>query len=92
MNEIISYIAGTLRNPKAASDFVSEVEKAINGRVQSTEVFEQYANIAEHEYPYYTIRVKNYTVFYVVIPEGSSKVMEVRRLLYSRRIFSSSLI
>jgi hypothetical protein len=33
------------------------------------------------KYPYYRIQVKNYTVFNVVIDD----VMEVRRIIYSRR-------
>lgn len=81
LNEIIEYIAGTLGNPIAASSMVSEVEKAIYDRLQSAEVFEQYELNSKHELPYYKIHVKNYTIFYVVI----GNVMEVRRIIYSRR-------
>ena len=34
---------------------------------------------------YYRIYVKNFTVYYVVIPMGEKKIMEVRRLLYNRQ-------
>ena len=81
LNEIIDYIAGTLGNPIAASAMIDEVEKAIYERLQSAESFEQYELNSEHDYPYYKIRVKNYTIFYVVI----GNVMEVRRIIYSRR-------
>ena len=81
LSEIIDYIAGTLGSPIAADAFVDEVEKAINDRLQSAESYEKYDSCFEREYPYYTIRVKNYTIFYVVIND----VMEVRRIVYSRR-------
>lgn len=81
LNEIIDYIAGTLGNPIAASTMIDEVEKAIYERLQSAESFEPYELNDNHEYPYYKIHVKNYTVYYVVI----GNVMEVRRLIYSRR-------
>ena len=85
LNEIIDYIAGTLRNPIAASAFVTDVERSINERLENPESFEKYERSDEHEYPYYRIRVKNYTVFYVVFQEGKTRIMEVRRILYSRR-------
>ncbi len=34
---------------------------------------------------YYRIYVKNFTVYYVVIPMGDRKIMEVRRFLYNRQ-------
>lgn len=88
LNEIIDYIAGTLGNPIAASALVSEVEKSIHERLQSAESFEKYEKSTEHPLPYYRIRVKNFTVFYVVLSEGSPRIMEVRRILYSRRDFA----
>ena len=81
LNEIIDYIAGTLGNPIAASAMVDEVEKAIHDRLQSAESFEQYELNDNHEHPYYKIHAKNYTIYYVVI----GNVMEVRRIIYSRR-------
>lgn len=35
----------------------------------------------DRQYPYYRISVRNYTIFYVVIDD----VLEVRRIVYSRR-------
>lgn len=35
----------------------------------------------ERQYPYYRIYIKNYVIFYVVL----GNVMEVRRIVYSRR-------
>ena len=34
---------------------------------------------------YYRIYVKNFTVYYDVIPMGDRKIMEVRRFLYNRQ-------
>ena len=89
LNEIIDYIAGTLGNPIAASALVSDVEKSIYERLQSAESFEKYDSSSEHEHPYYRIRVKNFTVFYVVLNEGASRIMEVRRIIYSRRNYAN---
>lgn len=43
--------------------------------------FEPYHSAKDRQYPYYRISVRNYTIFYVVIAD----VMEVRRIVYSRR-------
>lgn len=81
LNEIIDYICHDLQNPIAAEHMVDEVEKAIYERLHCAEAFEPYHSAKERQYPYYRISVKNYTVYYVVI----GNVMEVRRILYSRR-------
>ena len=76
LNEIVDYIAGRLQNPQAA-----DVRLAIQERQECAEAFEAYPSTKERQYPYYRIYVRNYTIFYVVIGD----VMEVRRILYSRR-------
>jgi len=81
LNEIIDYICMDLQNPAAAENMVDAVEKAIHERLSCAEAFEPYHSARERRYPYYRISVKNYVIYYVVI--GS--VMEVRRILYSRR-------
>lgn len=75
------YIAHVLQNPAAALRLVEETERAIMKRLESPLAFEQYHSVKEREHPYYRIRIKSYTVFYVVIDD----VMEVRRFVYSRR-------
>ena len=48
------------------------------------ESFEPYHSKKERLYPYYRIYVKNYTIYYVVIPAGTNeKIMEVRRILHN---------
>ncbi|MCD8353454.1 MAG: type II toxin-antitoxin system RelE/ParE family toxin [Clostridiales bacterium] len=81
LNEIVDYIANRLKNPIAAEALVDDVQKAIQERLFCAESFEPYPSARERQYPYYRISVRNYTVFYVVIDD----VMEVRRIIYSRR-------
>ena len=81
LNEIVDYIAGRLQNPQAAEVLVQDVQHATQERLECAEAFEAYPSARERQYPYYRIYVRNYTIFYVVIGD----VMEVRRILYSRR-------
>ena len=81
LSEIVDYIAITLQNPIAADALVDAVENAIEERLSCAESFEPYRSTKERRYPYYRIQVKNYSIFYVVIGD----VMEVRRIIYSRR-------
>ena len=78
------YIANKLQNPQAATDLIDATANAILERLPNAEAFEPYHSRKERRYPYYRIYVKNYIVFYVVIPEGNQKVMEVRRFLFSK--------
>ncbi len=81
LNSIVDYISRQLQNPIAAKKLVDEVEAAIMKRFSNAESFEAYQSLSVHPYPYYYIKVNNYLVFYVVIDD----VMEVRRIVYSRR-------
>ena len=65
----------------AARNLVNEVEAAIMKRLPNAESFATYQSLAVHPYPYYYIQIHKYLVFYVVIDD----VMEVRRIIYSRR-------
>ena len=84
-NEAITYISDTLKNQVAAQRLIDDIEKAILDRLPRAESFMMYPSSRERENQYYTIRISNFTVFYVVLNEGTCKIMEVRRLLYSRR-------
>lgn len=81
LNEIVDYISINLRNPIAANKLVDDVEAAILDRLSSPLAFEPYSSKNPHPYPYYRINIRNFSVFYVVIGD----VMEVRRIIYSRR-------
>lgn len=88
---VTSYIAGTLNNKILASKLVEDVERAILERLESPLIFEGYRTERNRKYTYYRIKVRNYFVFYVVLNEGNSRIMEVRRFLYGRRYLSSFL-
>jgi mRNA-degrading endonuclease RelE of RelBE toxin-antitoxin system len=75
------YIAYRLKNHAAADRLASDVEGAVLKRLESPESFEKYDSKKKREHPYYRIRIRNFTVWYVVI----DNVMEVRRLLYNKR-------
>lgn len=81
LNEIVDYITFRLKNPIAAESFVNAVESAIMKRLPFAEAFEPYPSKRDRQHPYYRISVKNYMIFYVVIDD----MMEVRRIIYSRR-------
>lgn len=81
LNQIVDYIMHHLESPEAAANLVSDVEEAIKKRCTCAEAFEPFQSNRDRQHPYYRIYVHNYTVFYVVIGD----VMEVRRILYSRR-------
>ena len=84
LDEKITYIAETLKNPKAANDLLDKVEAAIMERLPMAESFEPYHSVRERRYTYYRIYVDNYTIYYVVIDDDpKDPVMEVRRFLYN---------
>lgn len=87
LNEIVDYITFRLQNPIAAEHLVDDIEAAIRERLHCAEAFEPYRSAKERQYPYYRIQVRNFTIFYVVI----GNVMEVRRILYSRRDLSKMI-
>lgn len=84
LEEKVAYLFDVLLNPEAANNLVDAVEKAILERMPNAESFEKYHSKKERKYPYYRIYVKEYTIYYVVIPtEPGKKVMEVRRILHN---------
>lgn len=86
LDEKITYIAEKLKNPKAASDLLDKVEKALLDRLPVAESFEPYHSIRERKYAYYRIYVDNFIIYYVVIDDDEvSPNMEVRRFLYNRQ-------
>lgn len=92
LQEKIEFIAQKLMNPQAASDLLDAVETAILERLPNAESFEPYRSLKKRKYPYYRIYVKNFVIYYVVMEgEGSDKIMEVRRFLYSRQDHDAKL-
>ena len=81
LNEIVDYLLLRLKNPGAAERLVNDVEKAIYERLSCADSFAPYPSAREREHPYYCVRVRNFSIFYVLIGD----TMEVRRIQYSRR-------
>lgn len=63
------------------------MEIAILNRAKSPSGYELYQSSKQREHKYYSIYVKNYTIFYVLIDD----TMEIRRILYNKRNFSQLL-
>lgn len=80
-NSTLNYITKTLSNKNAAERLYKNVIEQIEKRSISPEGYEKY--ISKGNVTYYRIYVKNYTIFYTV----QNDVMEVRRILYSKRNF-----
>ena len=68
LEEKVAYITDVLLNSDAANNLLDAVEKAIMDRLPFAESFEKYHSKKERKYPYYRIYVKEYTIYYVVIP------------------------
>jgi plasmid stabilization system protein ParE len=85
--EILDYITYKLNSPKAATDLLDDVEKAIFERLSYPEAFETYPSYKERAHRYYRIYVKNFIIYYVVINDKYSvdKIVEIRRILYNGR-------
>ena len=83
LEEHVMYISRVLKNDIAANELLNDVENAILERLPDAESFEPYHSRKEREYPYYRIYVRNYVIYYVVIPDSKTKkIMEVRRILH----------
>ena len=83
LDQITDYIIYKLNNEIAANNFVNELENEIKKRAYNSEAYEKYISTRKRKNTYYKIYVKNYIVFYTV----KDNIMEVRRILYSRRNF-----
>lgn len=81
LENIVNYIAYKLNNVPAADDLLNEIQKAIESRALFPDSYEKYVSSKKRKNTYYRIYVKNYVIFYVV----HDGIMEIRRILYSRR-------
>ena len=85
LDQITDYIMYKLNNEIAANNFVNELENEINKRAYNPDAYEKYTAIRKRQHIYYKIYIKNYIVFYTV----KDNIMEVRRILYSKRNFEN---
>lgn len=79
LENILYYITYELKNKKAAEKLVNNISGAIINRSKAPESYEKYKTKSGNIY--YRIYINNYIVFYTV----SDNIMEVRRIIYSRR-------
>lgn len=79
---IKNYIAYRLENKVAARNFVILVRELLAERLKNPKISEKYIPIMVRSEVYYKINVKNFTIFYVLKKDN---VMEVRRIIYSKR-------
>lgn len=84
LEKITDYIIHQLNNKIAANNFINELEEEINKRAYNPDNYEKYISNKKRRDTYYKIHVKNFTVFYTV----KDNIMEVRRILYSKRDFN----
>lgn len=84
-NNISKYFIYKLQNKIVAENFYNEVISEIEKRSEKPEIFEKYKSSRKRKNTYYRIYVKNYTIFYVI----KDNIMEIRRILYSRRNFDN---
>ena len=79
---ILNYIKYELSN-EAANTLFDKVINEISKRAINPTSFEKYKSNRMRKNTYYRIYVNNCTIFYIV----KDNVMEVRRMLYSKRNF-----
>ena len=84
-NNIIKYFIYNLQNNIIAKNFYNEVITEIEKRSKNPQSFQKYNSVKKRKNTYYRIYVKNYTIFYIV----KDNIMEIRRILYSKRNFKN---
>ncbi len=82
-DETLYYIIYKLNNKNAAEKLIQNVQKAIIDRSTNPEGFEVYKEEKKRKHKWYRIYVGNYIIIYTV----KDNVMQIARLLYSRRNF-----
>lgn len=79
--QITDYVKNKLKSPMAAKNLFNEFYKAINKRLFNPLSFKKYESKKKRDYTYYTIQVKNYTIFYIV----QNDTLIITRVIYSKR-------
>lgn len=86
----ILYIVNTLNAPTAASNLLSEIDKALSQIRQFPYSCKVFHTLFKTEYEYRILTVKNYLLFYIV--KEDEKIIEIHRMIYSKmnisKIFS----
>lgn len=82
---IINYISNILKNDNAAIKLLDKIEKAINERVKIADSFATFKSKKKRENVYYKLTVDNYYLFYTIIEEEHTSIVEFRRIMYKKR-------
>lgn len=75
IEEHVMYISYVFKDVQAANELLNDVENAILDRLPVAESFEPYHSRKKRDHLYYRIYVKNYVIYYVVIPNGRDKAL-----------------
>jgi plasmid stabilization system protein ParE len=84
LDSIVEYISVTLEAPRAALNFLDELETSINKLKNLPNAHRLYRPVKPIETQYRILTVKNYLVFYVVM----EKYIEIHRIIYKKRNLS----
>jgi len=87
LQDIVSYISQQLASPQAALDLVNKLDKAISNLEHFPFVGKSYSGDKSLKDKYRMLVIENYLVFYVV----KAHIIEIRRIIYSRRKYGRLL-
>jgi toxin ParE1/3/4 len=80
LTDIVAYITGHLKAPKAAIDLLDALDKSISRLEQYPYSCKVYQPVKTLKEEYRLLPVKNYAVFYVV----KEQIVEIHRIVYAR--------
>ncbi|MDR1564972.1 MAG: type II toxin-antitoxin system RelE/ParE family toxin [Oscillospiraceae bacterium] len=89
LNKIIFYIAEKLAAPKAATDFVDEVDACYEHLEQNPFMYEQCRNPKLQQEGYRRAVIKNYIMIYKIYEE--SKQVVVHSFFYGRQDYTNMI-
>lgn len=89
--KIVNYISNILGNNVAATKLLNEIENAINKRIPIADSFATFKSKYNRGNSYYKISVGNYYIFYVILDNGNTSIVEFRRIIYNKRNWQSML-
>lgn len=80
LDEIVDYMVNKLKNPKAAIDFLDEVQKKYKKVTENPEMYELVRDSRLAMKGYRKIPVDNYVIIYMV--DHEEKEIEIRDIFY----------
>lgn len=86
LDKIVSYIVVQLANPKAASDFLDEVEKCYDYIRNNPMMYTECQDMRLKEEGYRKISIKNYVLIYKI--NEISKTVNILRFFYGAQDYA----